>query len=919
MSDNKFPRGSEWRKWDLHVHTPLSIEQHYWENNEETWKKYIEDLEKLPKDFSVLWINDYLFLDWYEKILKEKNSWKLKNIDLILPVLEFRIEKFAWIEFKETKRINLHVIFSNELSIETIKSQFLNTLEQSYTIEKWDKWTRAITRESVSELWKTIKSSISENELWKYWSDLTEWFNNLNVSERQIFQSLEKDCFKGMYLIAIWKTEWDQLKWTDWSIATKKSIINEAHIVFTSSESIEKFNNAKSKLTEQKVNNLLLDCSDAHRFSDSKDKDRIWKCFTWIKADPTFEWLKQIIYEPIERVEIQANKPEEKTWYRAIDKIIIKDCEDIEDSEIVFNQNLNTIIWWRSTWKSILLWAIAKKLKLEHSPDLEPDYSNYIQSISDKISIFWKDWTENNDREVEYFKQSYIYDLSKNREKLNDIIEKILRQKWKDEEKNKNKELDNYNKFIFDNSKAISSGISDLFQILSDITKTKQNLLDLWDKSWVEKEIEKLNEELKRNSTIQITDEEKIKYEELKKKLEDLINKKNSNNNDFENIEKLKFNSFLKETIDYELISITDEWRKEIIKTFYIKLKEEFNEKWSLKIDEINKKINSDNLEIEKLIKEIIENSIYIKVTKAFTESVQLQEIEKKLKTQKEKLTQIESIIKKIESLDKQKIELIKNIKNLYYKYQTESNIIVSKLSDKVDWLEIKSIIRINEKKYKENLENSLNNIRSENKSALFSTSDKIFEVFDNLIEWNLFFKWWFNAESLSKKIMTENLYEIHYELIYEWDTFWKMSDWKKAFVVLKLLLDFSDKACPILIDQPEDDLDNRSICKELVEYLKKKKKQRQIIVATHNPNVVVTADAEEIIVANQNWTWTPNNNWKKFQYISWSLENTKSLDKVILTTSILNSQWIKEHVCDIVEWGEVAFDLRKKKYKWNS
>lgn len=65
--------------------------------------------------------------------------------------------------------------------------------------------------------------------------------------------------------------------------------------------------------------------------------------------------------------------------------------------------------------------------------------------------------------------------------------------------------------------------------------------------------------------------------------------------------------------------------------------------------------------------------------------------------------------------------------------------------------------------------------------------------------------------------------------------------------------MDFSNKECPILIDQPEDDLDNRSIYKELVEYLKKKKKKRQIIVVTHNPNVVVTADAEDIIVANQN------------------------------------------------------------------
>jgi predicted ATPase len=99
---------------------------------------------------------------------------------------------------------------------------------------------------------------------------------------------------------------------------------------------------------------------------------------------------------------------------------------------------------------------------------------------------------------------------------------------------------------------------------------------------------------------------------------------------------------------------------------------------------------------------------------------------------------------------------------------------------------------------------------------------------------------------------MSQCLHEVTFDLIYENDNFFQMSDGKKAFVVLKLLLDFSNKECPILIDQPEDDLDNRSIYKELVEYLKKKKKERQIIVATHNPNVVVTADSEEVIVANQ-------------------------------------------------------------------
>jgi len=51
------------------------------------------------------------------------------------------------------------------------------------------------------------------------------------------------------------------------------------------------------------------------------------------------------------------------------------------------------------------------------------------------------------------------------------------------------------------------------------------------------------------------------------------------------------------------------------------------------------------------------------------------------------------------------------------------------------------------------------------------------------------------------------------------------MSDGKKAFVILKLLLEFSHKECPILIDQPEDSLDNRAIYNELVAYLKQKRK----------------------------------------------------------------------------------------------
>ena len=71
MSIN-YDRGSEWRKWDLHVHTPSSICQNYGGDTDEAWERYISDLESLPQEFSVLGINDYLFIDGYERLKKEK-------------------------------------------------------------------------------------------------------------------------------------------------------------------------------------------------------------------------------------------------------------------------------------------------------------------------------------------------------------------------------------------------------------------------------------------------------------------------------------------------------------------------------------------------------------------------------------------------------------------------------------------------------------------------------------------------------------------------------------------------------------------------------------------------------------------------------------------------------------------------------
>lgn len=83
------------------------------------------------------------------------------------------------------------------------------------------------------------------------------------------------------------------------------------------------------------------------------------------------------------------------------------------------------------------------------------------------------------------------------------------------------------------------------------------------------------------------------------------------------------------------------------------------------------------------------------------------------------------------------------------------------------------------------------------------------------------------NRDKLShiEHFFTTNFYEYSFEIEYQGDKFEQMSPGKKAFIVLKLILEFSDSKIPVLIDQPEDSLDNRAIYSELTKYIKKLKR----------------------------------------------------------------------------------------------
>ena len=249
--------GSTWKKWDLHVHTPASIVQHYPGGPDAAWEAFISDLEALPPDFKVVGINDYVFVDGYERVLQARKEGRLQNLDLILPVVELRLDKFSGV-VQKTKagysasnwsRINLHVIF-DQIEPALIRDQFLSAITRHYTLtpEARDhaaRWGGVITRENLRALGEAIIAAAPDDQKSGYNDPLTEGFNALNVSMEKVKEALNTPFFERRHLLAIGKTEWDSLRWSDHTIADKRSVINEADLVFTAAESPAAYETAR--------------------------------------------------------------------------------------------------------------------------------------------------------------------------------------------------------------------------------------------------------------------------------------------------------------------------------------------------------------------------------------------------------------------------------------------------------------------------------------------------------------------------------------------------------------------------------------------------------------------------------------------------------------------------------------------------
>jgi hypothetical protein len=120
------------------------------------------------------------------------------------------------------------------------------------------------------------------------------------------------------------------------------------------------------------------------------------------------------------------------------------------------------------------------------------------------------------------------------------------------------------------------------------------------------------------------------------------------------------------------------------------------------------------------------------------------------------------------------------------------------------------------------------------------------------------------------------------------------------VLLILYLGMDIGDTR-PLIVDQPDENLDNESIYNLLMPYFRRAKQRRQIVVITHNPNLVVNADSEQVVIATCE---RRPDSMPHITYQAGSLENNIPKDK-----------GIRHQVCRILEGGTAAFRKREQRY----
>lgn len=954
-------KGSNWRKWDLHVHTASSYDHCY----------KAEDSDKLLVDawkengISVVAITDHFKIDANRiKKLRELSKGKVT----VFPGVELRTDKGA-------PNVHVILIFDAECDLDILEQDFNSIMlrqkakPSDYTNDNiyWD-------YEHIVEFAKSMDAVISVHS-GKKANGIDKSIRSCSTEQLPVEMAIKQEYAEHVDIF---------------EVSSKKDISNYQQYVF-------------QNINERPV----IICSDNH-----DPREYSLKEFLWIKAEPNFSGLKQAIIHPKERVYV-GDEPKKITSLRNnpekyISKIFVRkkdealNFENWVDLEVGLNIGLTTIIGNKGSGKSAfadMLGYIGKSENRSHFSFLNKERfakEDKKYNLDYRGDIVWFDGERNavqdfslnaeNDgvQLVRYLPQRYIEETCNSLDKkfqneIDSVIFSYVDVEKRDNAKNLKELVDFKQAGLVKKAEQIKL---DLHSINDEIIKLERkrsssykkeckDQYEYWDNELKRHEANKPKEVTPPEESDNKEELEKIsKFNEIIKQNEDLISEtQNSIINErlcLEELlnykeeieiasEKIKYlqqkatviseNYNINPKIEVELTlktkglesriqaahskimsmsEIVDEMHdQEKYEQLNLDLSKSYDEANSffeknyilgLEIEKIKEALGRpqliyqnylDDLKIweEKKLKiignESIQSSlVYSKKEYKYLEQeleVDLRELYDKRKAAINQLFDI--VLDKRQTLDEiydpveRKLDLV--LKEIKDKVKFKASISVDSdfVSDTLSFINqsVQSKFR-GKSEGQEFLESTI-------RSYQLTSFDSVFGLVTDIL--NAASEDENRADQLLKKrlefynfISSLSYLNVGFSLKMGDKELDQLSPGEKGAVLLIFYLALDQEDKPLIIDQPEDNLDNQSVFDKLVPCVLEAKKNRQVILVTHNPNLALACDSELIIYSE--------NLGNQIFYIDGPIEEENIKDKLV----------------DILEGTMPAFDLRTLKYK---
>lgn len=982
-------RGSEWNKWNFHVHTKGTNKNDQFTSDSTETFFYTFFKKAYEEKINAIAITDYFSIEKYKEAIdyvenidnkvntKQVNLFSENEIKFIKNIFLFPNVELRMLPSTDKGRlINIHCLFNPD---------YVKHLENDFFSQIQNQDGQKMNRHGLIEYGKSIDDSITdENSLFKkgidnYIIDLGSLKkivnNNINFKNNCLF-IVSNSNNDGASAIQkhynLFENEQGALD------GLRKSIYKISHAIFSTNKkdikyflgqrlegtpnyTEEIYNKEVSEVIKQRgsLKSCIVGC-------DSHTENTLFNKFTWVKSSLSFEGLRQICFEPEQRVKIQNEKPEFKE-----DKVIISSVNFDSKNKIFtqksinLNTNLNVIIGGKSSGKSILLYSIAKTLLPEDSIlryengtekyDLKSIDSDFNFQITTQSGISQKMFRSSDENsiipDIKYIPQNYLVKLAepevnKKGKSLNKLVRDLI-----NEDNDSKIKYQQFIKNVKENDKERENLIDKYFELLGEITKLETELKTKSNKEVLEKNILKNIEQVdKLNKESGLTEEQLKEYKKIQEKLDDFEIKQNNFKEDLNLVQNAltQINKLTLQLFNSKKDFLSKVKTKEIKEYYTDELSpiDKLNDLITSSLETIkietdesgNRRFNQENILKASLTSLTEEKKLLNKELEPFQQNAK---IKKQIEVLNKSITDDKKLLSDIIALNKNIIEEKINLETckkdifiLYKKSYNEYSKVIIELNDRTqqlerDGLKIEGISQFNFKKFYKTLfeisdgrQASYNNytildsLKKSTDQTIFSEiKEEIETIFNDILNGKYSILARVNKKQAIKSLLDDYFYD-YWKIMYKNDKLGEMSTGKASFVILMLIIGLSKSKSPILIDQPEDNLDNRSITSDLVYYLKNKKLERQIIIVTHNANIVVNSDSENIIVANQKGqNETESSSEFKFDYINGAIEDTHK--KIISETDLLKSMGIREHVADIVEGGQKAFVSREKKYRF--